>query len=96
MIFEPLGQIGDAMRRSFVGPGINNFNLALLKDTKIKDTKIKDTKELQFRAEAFNVFNHAQFDNPSGNFNNPGQNGFGHVTAARDPRIMQMALKLLF
>jgi hypothetical protein len=90
-IQEPLGQIGDAMRRSFVGPGINNFNLALL-----KDTKIKDTKELQFRAEAFNVFNHAQFENPSGNFNNPGQNGFGYVTAARDPRIMQMALKLLF
>jgi len=88
---EPLGQIGNAMRRFFVGPGINNFNLAIL-----KDTKIKETKDLEFRAEAFNVFNHAQFDNPSGNFNNPGQNGFGYVTAARDPRIMQMALKLLF
>ena len=62
----------------------------------LKDTKIKETKELQFRAEAFNVFNHAQFNNPSGNFNNPGLNGFGYVTAARDPRIMQMALKLLF
>jgi hypothetical protein len=82
---------GDGMRRSFVGPGMNNFNLALL-----KDTKIKDTEELQFRAEAFNVFNHEQFDNPSGNFNNPGPNGFGFVTAARDPRIMQMALKQLF
>jgi hypothetical protein len=88
---EPLGQIGDAMRRSFVGPGINNFNLALL-----KSTRIKETKQLDFRAEAFNVFNHAQFENPSGNFNNAGQNGFGYVTAARDPRIMQMALKLLF
>lgn len=72
MILEPLGQIGDVMRRSFVGPAMNNFNLALL-----KDTKINNTKELQFRAEAFNVFNRAQFDNPSGNFNNPGQNGFG-------------------
>ena len=72
MILEPLGQIGYVMRRSFVGPAMNNFNLALL-----KDTKIKNTKELQFRAEAFNVFNRAQFDNPSGNFNNPGQNGFG-------------------
>jgi hypothetical protein len=72
VILEPLGQIGDVMRRSFVGPAMNNFNLALL-----KDTKIKNTKELQFRAEAFNVFNRAQFDNPSGNFNNPGQNGFG-------------------
>ncbi len=88
---EPLGQIGDAMRRFFVGPGIDNYDLALL-----KNTTIKEARELQFRAEAFNIFNHAQFENPSGNFNNPGLNGFGYVTAARDPRIMQMALKLLF
>ena len=52
--------------------------------------------KLQFRAEAFNVFNHAQFYNPSGNFNNSGVGGFGYVTGARDPRIMQVALKLLF
>jgi hypothetical protein len=64
----PLGQIGDAMRRSFVGPRINNFNLALL-----KDTKIKDTKELQFRAEAFNVFNHAQFITLRANSTIPGK-----------------------
>ena len=88
---EPLGQIGNAMRRSFVGPGINNFNMALL-----KNTKITESKELQFRAEAFNVFNHAQFQNPSGNFNNTGVGGFGYVTSARDPRIMQVGLKLLF
>ena len=88
---EPLGQIGNAMRRFFVGPGLNNSNLALL-----KDTKISETKEVQFRAETFNVFNHAQFNNPSGNFNNTGQGGFGYVTSARDPRIMQVALKFLF
>jgi hypothetical protein len=88
---EPLGQIGDAMRRFFVGPGLNNSNLALL-----KDTKISETKEVQFRAEAFNVFNHAQFNNPSGDFNNTVRGGFGYVTSARDPRIMQVALKLLF
>ncbi len=88
---EPFGQIGNAMRRFFVGPGMNNSNLALL-----KDTKISESKEVQFRAEAFNVFNHAQFNNPSGNVNNPGQGGFGYVTSARDPRIMQVALKFLF
>jgi hypothetical protein len=88
---EPLGQVGNAMRRFFVGPGINNFNLALL-----KETKIVENRALQFRAEAFNVFNHAQFENPSGDFNNSGENGFGYVTAARDPRIMQLGLKLLF
>jgi hypothetical protein len=79
------------MRRFFSGPGLNNSNLALL-----KDTKITETKEVQFRAEAFNVFNHAQFMNPSGDFNNTGLGGFGYVTSARDPRIMQLALKFLF
>ena len=90
---EPFGQIGDVMRRFFTGPGINNFNLALL-----KNTKITESKELQFRAEAFNVFNHAQFQIPtsSGDFNNTGVDGFGYATTARDPRIMQLGLKLLF
>ena len=93
-VHEPLGQIGDAMRRFFTGPGINNFNLALL-----KNTAITEGKELQFRAEAFNVFNHAQFQPlvpSSGDFNNTGTGGFGYVTSARDPRIMQVALKFLF
>ena len=99
---EPLGQVGNAMRRFFSGPGILNSDLALL-----KDTKLTESRSLQFRAEAFNIFNHAQFNNPSGNFNNtgtgqPGYNGlgyiggFGYITSARDPRIMQVALKLQF
>ena len=88
---EPEGQIGNVMRRFFTGPGINNFTLALL-----KNTKLAENKELQFRAEAFNLFNHAQFNNPSGLFNSVGPGGFGYVTSARDPRIMQLGLKLLF
>ncbi|MGC2708157.1 MAG: hypothetical protein WA252_03395, partial [Candidatus Sulfotelmatobacter sp.] len=88
---EPLGQVGNAMRRYFSGPGLNNFDIALL-----KDTKITESTQLQFRAEAFNIFNHAQFFNPSGNFNNNVSGGFGYVTSARDPRIIQLALKLLF
>jgi len=65
----------------------------------LKDTQITEKTQLQFRAEAFNVFNHAQFNNPGsggGNVNNTGTGGFGYVTSARDPRIMQVALKLLF
>ena len=85
------GQVGNAMRRFFSGPGIYNFDMALL-----KETKITESVSAQFRAEAFNVFNHAQFSNPSGNFNNTGTGGFGFVTSARDPRIMQLALKFLF
>jgi hypothetical protein len=88
---EPLGQVGNAMRRYFSGPGIDNYDMALL-----KSTTITESTKLQFRAEAFNVFNHAQFMNPNGLVNNPGQGGFGYVTQARDPRIMQVALKFLF
>ena len=88
---ETIGQVGNAMRRSFSGPGINNFDMALL-----KSTDITENTKLQFRAEAFNVFNHAQFTNPNGLVNNTGQGGFGYVTGASDPRIMQVALKFLF
>jgi hypothetical protein len=88
-VTEPVGQVGNAMRRFFSGPGIYNFDMALL-----KDTRITESMQVQFRAEAFNIFNHAQFMNPSGNIDNTGV--FGFVTSARDPRIMQLALKFLF
>ena len=85
---EPLGQIGNCKRRFFHGPGINNWNMALQ-----KDTKLKETLALQFRAEAYNVFNHTQFNNPDGLWNS---STFGIVSSARDPRILQVALKLIF
>lgn len=88
---ETLGQFGTSRRRFFHGPGINNSDLALL-----RKFEYSESVYLQFRAEAFNVFNHAQFNNPSGNWNNQGVGGFGYVTSARDPRIMQVALKLYF
>ncbi|MEO6910392.1 MAG: hypothetical protein ABI158_05660, partial [Edaphobacter sp.] len=85
---ETLGQFGTSRRRFFHGPGINNTDLALL-----RKFQFTEGTALQFRAEAFNVFNHAQFKNPSGNWNS---SSFGIVTAANDPRIMQVALKFLF
>ena len=88
---ETLGTFGSSHRRFFHGPGINNTDLALL-----RKFSMHEDVNLQFRAEAFNVFNHAQFNTPSGNWNNQGVGGFGYVTSARDPRIMQIALKLLF
>jgi len=91
--YEPVGQVGNAMRRYFSGPGIDNYDMALL-----KSTTITESTKLQFRAEAFNVFNHAQFANPNGVVNNVGQGGFGYVTSTgfNNPRIMQVALKFLF
>jgi hypothetical protein len=88
-VLEPYGQVGNAMRRSFHGPGIDNTNLALL-----KDTLITETLKLQFRAEAFNVFNHTQFDGADGEIGD--DSGFGYTSSAHEPRIMQLALKLIF
>jgi hypothetical protein len=85
---EQLGQLGNSRRRFFHGPGINNFDMALL-----KTTKITESKELELRFEAFNVFNHAQFTNPTGEINS---SQFGLVTGTRPPRIMQVGAKFLF
>jgi hypothetical protein len=83
-----LGAMGTSARRFFHGPGINNWDLAVLKDTTLTEGKV-----LQFRAEAFNAFNHAQFGGPNGVINS---GIFGLITGAAQPRIMQIALKLLF
>jgi hypothetical protein len=48
---------------------------------------------LEFRAEFFNIFNHAQFQNVQGNIN---ASNFGLAQSAAAPRIGQLALKLLF
>jgi hypothetical protein len=85
---ETLGIPGNSARRFFYGPGINNFDLALH-----KVTRIKEKLDLEYRAEFFDAFNHAQFLTPSGNINS---STFGEATSARDPRIIQMALKLGF
>ncbi len=93
---EQLGVLGDSSKRFFHGPGLNNWNMALL-----KTTKITESKELDLRFEAFNLFNHAQFMNPTGLINAGfpppvGTGTFGLVTSARDPRIMQIGAKFLF
>jgi hypothetical protein len=85
---EDLGHVGTASRRFFNGPGLNNWDVALL-----KDTPIKEGMNLELRTELFNAFNHAQFLLPDGNFNS---STFGLVNRANAPRIMQLSLKLLF
>lgn len=84
----PLGSGGNARRRFFHGPGINNSDIALR-----KLTLINERVSLESRVEFFNIFNHTQFSTVNGNFASP---GFGNTTTARDPRIGQIALRLMF
>jgi hypothetical protein len=91
------GKEGDSARRFFHGPGVNNWDFAIL-----KSTAISERVHLEFRAELFNIFNHAQFLTPSGitGFNiatgAATTGGFGQVSQTAPPRIGQFALKLNF
>lgn len=84
-----LGQIGNSPRTICCGPGITNFDLGLH-----KGFRVSEGKKLEFRTEIFNVFNHTQFMNPDGNITNG--DSFGLVRRARDPRLIQLALRLSF
>jgi len=59
----------------------------------LKDVRITESKRLEFRAELFNTFNHAQFGLPQGSILN---SAFGFVTGANAPRIGQFAAKFYF
>jgi hypothetical protein len=79
----------------FAGPGLVNFDMALL-----KMVRINEAKSLELRWEAYNVFNSPQFfisanGQPSvqGNFTNP---QFGQIVGAMNARIMQLGIKFLF
>jgi hypothetical protein len=88
---QSLGQPGNAKRRFFYGPGIDNYDMALL-----KSIPLTESKSLQFRFEGFNVFNHAQFYGPASVNGNINSSSFGEVVSAAPPRLMQAAVKLIF
>jgi hypothetical protein len=87
----PTGEIrpGNAPRGSIIGPGYARWDASLF-----KNTKISERFNLQFRAEAFNVLNHTNFNNPAST--SLTSSLYGKITTARDPRQIQLALKLLF
>jgi hypothetical protein len=85
-----LGTQGNAGRNLLRGPGINNFDVALM-----KDTRITESTKIELRFEFFNIFNHTQF-NPSGITTDINSPTFGQELAARDPRIIQLAAKFYF
>ncbi|MGC9293488.1 MAG: carboxypeptidase regulatory-like domain-containing protein [Acidobacteriaceae bacterium] len=86
-----LGKMGDTRRRFFYGPGMDNYDMALL-----KAVPVNGSRSMQFRLEAFNVFNHAQFFGPQAVDGNISDTNFGQVVCAAPPRIMQVAAKFIF
>jgi hypothetical protein len=82
---------GNASRRYFHGPGMENFDIALL-----KNVRLTESRSLQFRLEAFNFLNHAQFFGPQAVDGNIDSAAFGHVVSAAAPRLVQAGAKFMF
>ena len=83
-----LGTYGTAGRNILTGPGLANFDAAAF-----KNFRVTERKTFEFRWEVFNTLNRPNFGNPTGSFTSP---NFGRITTAKDPRIMQAALKFIF
>jgi len=84
----PVGTFGDVGRDTILGPGAWNFDVALS-----RSFRLTERQHIDFRAEAFNLLNHARFGNPGTAMNSA---TYGQITTALDPRIMQFALRYVF
>ena len=84
---ETLGQLGNARRRNFHGPGIENFDLTLQ-----KSVRLADAKSIDIRAEAFNAFNHAQFYGPASVDGQVEDPNFGKIVSAAAPVLRSLSL----
>jgi len=80
------------------GPGINNFDFAIF-----KRTKVTEKLGIEFRTEFFNIFNHPYFSQPAtGYAGSPTANQFGVISStisggvASPERLIQFALKVIF
>jgi hypothetical protein len=90
-----VGTIGNAAKDLLRGPGINNWDISLFKTFATRRERLR----IQVRVETYNTFNHSQFSvlDTAAQFDAAGRQinaRFGEFTAARQPRRMQMALRL--
>jgi hypothetical protein len=85
------GQFGNSGRNVIIGPGLWNLDTALS-----RTFRMSDTTRIQFRADAYNVLNHPNFVAPPSIQNFADQPGFGELSVARSPRILQFGLKYLW
>jgi len=83
-----LGTFGSIRKGSLIGPGSFTWDMGVF-----KNFGISGRGKIQFRAEFFNIFNHVNLNNPNANVSAA---AFGTINGAGDPRIGQLALKILF
>ncbi|WP_155987437.1 TonB-dependent receptor [Pseudacidobacterium ailaaui] len=86
-----LGTMGNARRRFFSGPGMEDLDATLA-----RRFFLGDDRSLELRAEAFNVLNHAQFFGPASVEGNISSGTFGQAVSAMPPRLMQIAARIRF
>ena len=82
------GQFGNEGRNAVRGPGIENVDLSFF-----KYFRIDEARRVQFRAECFNLLNHANFGLPVNDLESP---AFGQILQAGAPRLLQLAVKFVF
>jgi hypothetical protein len=86
-----LGTLGNARRRFFSGPGLENLDATLS-----RTLRVKEKRSIEFRAEAFNLANHAQFFGAAAVEGNISSGSFGDAVSAMPPRLLQMSLRCSF
>jgi hypothetical protein len=83
------GQFGNLRVNNLFGPGSIRIDMGLT-----RTFQLRENQTFEFRAEAFNVPNHVNLNNPASTvLSNP---NFGVITTVQDPRILQFALKYGF
>jgi hypothetical protein len=82
------GQFGNEGRNVVRGPGIEDVDLSLF-----KNFTIGEDMRIQFRAECFNLLNHANLGLPENDLESP---AFGQILQAGPPRLLQLGLKFIF
>ena len=87
-VFPAYGTFGNSGRNTVEGPGYQNVNLALM-----KRLPLGSRSKLQLRLEAFNLFNHTNFNQPDNFLGSP---TFGQILSAQSPRRFQLGAKVLF
>jgi len=91
------GSLGNVGLNTLEGPGDKNVDFSL-----VKTIPLGESRHIEFRAEAFNIFNHPNFQfaapGPQNSINSTvmGTATFGYLTGALPPRELQLALKLYY